>query len=78
MDTAEHRQPWDGEIRLVREAIMLVASGMSPRVLVAGIAHGELVREACKRFALESGARLVARPTSRGDRVDVLVEAIHA
>jgi hypothetical protein len=70
--------PWESEERLVREAVLLVASGVSPRVIVAGLAYGEAVRDTCKRFALESGARLLARPTSRQDRVDVLVEAISA
>jgi hypothetical protein len=70
--------PWAGEERLVREAILLVASGVTPRVIVAGLAHGDAVRDRCKRSALEGGARLRAVPTSRPDRVDVLVEAITA
>jgi len=77
-DAAPARQPWEGEERLVREAIMFVAAGASPRVMVAGIAHGAMIRELCKRTALESGVRILTRPTARGDRVDLVVEAIRA
>ena len=66
-----------GEERLVREAILLVATGAAPRVLVAGLAHGEEVLDRCRRPALEAGVRLLARATARGDRFDVVVEAIH-
>jgi hypothetical protein len=68
--------PVAGEERLVREAILLVATGAAPRVMVAGLAHGELVLDRCRRLALEAGVRLLARATARGDRFDVVVEAI--
>lgn len=68
--------PASGEERLVREAILLVASHGAPRVLVAGIAWGEVVLDRCRRPALEVGVRLIARATARGDRFDVLVEVI--
>jgi hypothetical protein len=77
-DPEPEPEPWAGEERLVREAILLVASGASPRVLVAGLAFGEVVRDQCTRFALESGARLRSISTSRVDRYDVLVETISA
>ena len=67
---------WDGEERLVREAILLVASKASPRVLVAGIAWGELILDRCKRAALEAGCRVVAKPAHGSDRIDIVVEAI--
>ncbi len=69
-------EPWRGEERLVREAILLVASRGAPRVLVAGLTWGEQVLDACRRPALEAGARLHARPTANPERLDVLVEAI--
>jgi hypothetical protein len=69
--------PVAGEERLVREAILLVATGAAPRVMVAGLACGEQVLDRCRRPALEAGVRLLARPTARGDRFDVVVEAIH-
>jgi hypothetical protein len=69
-------EPWRGEERLVREAILLVADRGAPRVLVAGIAWGELILDELRRPALEAGVRLVARATRRGDRLDVVVERI--
>lgn len=69
-------EPWRGEERLVREAIMLVAGRGAPRVMVAGIAWGEQVLDELRRPALESGVRLIARATARGDRFDVVVEPI--
>jgi hypothetical protein len=71
-------EAWAGEERLVREAVLLVATGMTPRVVVAGLAHGEAVRDRCTRFALESGARLRSLATSRSDRFDIVVETITA
>jgi hypothetical protein len=68
--------PVAGEERLVREAILLVAAGAAPRVMVAGLARGEEVLDRCRRPALEAGVRLLARATARGDRFDVVVEAI--
>jgi hypothetical protein len=68
--------PWRGEERLVREAILMVASRGAPRVLIAGLSFGEQVLERCRRPALEAGVRLHARPTANPDRLDVLVEAI--
>jgi hypothetical protein len=69
--------PWAGEVRLVREAILLVASQGAPRVMVAGLTWGEQVLDVLRRSALESGVRLLARSTARADRVDVVVEPIH-
>ncbi len=68
--------PYAGEERLVREAILMVALKGAPRVMLAGLAHGEQVLDRCRRVALEAGVRLHARPTARGDRVDILVEDI--
>lgn len=69
-------EAWAGEERLVREAILMVASRGAPRVMVAGIAYGEHVLDRCRRVALEAGVRLQARPTARGERLDIVVEAI--
>ena len=68
--------PAAGEERLVREAILMVSTTSTPRVLVAGMAYGETVLDRLGRVALESGARLLARPTARGDRLDVVVERV--
>ena len=37
---------------------------------------GEQILDRWRRVALESGVRLHAEPTTRGDRVDVVVEVI--
>jgi len=70
------QQPWDGEERLVRGAILMVASKASPRVMVAGIVFGETIVDRCKRAALEAGVRVVTRPAAGSDRLDLMVEAI--
>ncbi len=70
-------QAWAGEERLVREAILMVASHGAPRVLVAGLTFGEQILDGCRRSALEAGVRIRVRPTSTEDRVDVVVEALH-
>ncbi len=70
-------QAWAGEERLVREAILMVASNGAPRVLVAGLTFGEQVLDACRRSALEAGVRIRVRPTSSDDRLDLVVEAVH-
>jgi hypothetical protein len=74
--TVPPNEPWQGEVRLVREAILLVAANGAPRVMVAGIAWGERILDVLRRPALESGVRLLARPTARDDRVDIVVESI--
>jgi hypothetical protein len=68
--------PCAGEERLVREAILMVAAHGAPRVMLAGLAHGEEVLDRCRRVALEAGVRLHPRATASADRVDILVEAI--
>ena len=73
---ADAPEPWRGEERLVREAILLVAANGAPRVLVAGIAQGEVVLDHLRRPALEVGVRLLARATADGERVDIVVESI--
>lgn len=65
-----------GEERLVREAILMVAAHGAPRVMLAGLAHGEEVLDRCRRVALEAGVRLHPRATASADRVDILVEVI--
>ena len=69
-------EPWRGEERLVREAILLIASGGAPRALVAGLQWGEPLLDALRRPALADGVRLLARTTARPDRIDIVVEPI--
>jgi hypothetical protein len=64
------------EMSLIRDAIALVASGGSPRVVIAGLRLGETLLDPARRIALEAGVRLV--PLWSGDEagVDVAVERI--
>jgi len=69
--------PWATEERIVREAILMVASNGAPRVLVAGLTFGEQFLDSARRSALEAGVRVRVRPTAREDRVDLVIEAVH-
>jgi hypothetical protein len=67
----------DREARLVREAIAMVASGASPRVVIAGIRYGETLLDDARRIALEAGVRV--NPIWRQDHngADIVVVPIH-
>jgi hypothetical protein len=64
------------EMRLIREAIAMVASGAAPRVVLAGISFGETLLDSGRRLALDAGVRLV--PLWRADEAgaDLAVERI--
>lgn len=64
------------EMRLIREAIALVASGGAPRVVVAGIHFGETLLDPGRRLALDAGVRLL--PLWRADEAgaDLSIERI--
>lgn len=67
----------DGELRLAREAILLVAGGGAPRVLLAGLTLGGAILDDARRLALESGVRVVPQwPADDSDHVDLRFEAI--
>lgn len=76
MDVVYARPPWEGEERLVRGAIMMVATSGSPRVMVAGILFGDQIVDRCKRAALEAGVRVISKRAVGTDRLDLVVEAI--
>jgi hypothetical protein len=65
----------DGELRLVREAILLVASGGASRVMVAGLRLGDAVLEPARRLADDAGVTLVPLWTTDEQGLDIRVEA---
>lgn len=64
------------ELRLIREAIAMVATGGAPRVVLAGIRFGETLLDPARRLALEAGVRLI--PLWRADEsgADLAVERL--
>jgi hypothetical protein len=62
---------------LAREAIALVASGASPRVVVAGIRYGELILDSAMRLALAAGVRIKPLPQPGNTGADLVVEPIY-
>jgi hypothetical protein len=50
---------FEHELKLVRSAIALVASGGAPSVSLGGLYFGEDLIEPARRMALESGVRIV-------------------
>lgn len=69
-----HALQLEGELRLVREAILMVAANASPRVLVAGLCFGDRIAEPCARMAAEAGVRLVAVRAVGSGRLGFSVE----
>ena len=65
------------ELRMVREAIAMVASGVSSRVVVAGISRGEQILEAARRLGLESGVRVNRLVQREAKGTDLAVEPIY-
>jgi hypothetical protein len=59
---------------MVREAILLVASGAARRVVVANLHHGRVILEPARAFAADTDLRIEAVPTSDSRRVDIAAE----
>jgi hypothetical protein len=57
--TGEHAAT-ERELQMMTEAITMVASGASPRVVVAGIHHAPAIIDRVQRLALEAGVRVRA------------------
>jgi hypothetical protein len=70
------RRRLDHELRLIHEAILMVAAGDAPGVLVAGLQLGDAILEPARRLALEAGVRLVPLWTTDEQHLDIRVEAI--
>lgn len=64
------------EMRLIREAIAMVASGGAPRVVLAGIRFGPSLLDSARRLALESGVRVTPLWTADETGADIAVERI--
>jgi hypothetical protein len=64
------------ELRMAREAIAMVASGATRRVVIAGIRHGEQILESARRMGLESGVR-VNTLRAHNDGADLVIEPIY-
>jgi hypothetical protein len=66
----------DNELRLVREAIALVASGRSPRTVVAGLRLSDALLEPAAGIARDARVALtpIRRPDDSG--VDIAIEAL--
>jgi hypothetical protein len=64
------------EAGLVNDAIAMVASGRSPRVVVGGIRFGDQLIEPATAMAREAGVRLVPLWTTDEAGVDFAIERI--
>ncbi|HYO41748.1 MAG TPA: hypothetical protein VES19_01000 [Candidatus Limnocylindrales bacterium] len=69
------RRRLDGELRLVHEAILMVAAGGAPRVLVAGLRLGQAVLDPARRLANDAGVHVVPLWTADEQALDILVQA---
>jgi diphthamide synthase (EF-2-diphthine--ammonia ligase) len=64
------------EAGLIQDAIAMVASGHSRRVVVGGIRFGDQLMESAQRMASEAGVRLVPLWTTDEAGVDIAIERI--
>lgn len=55
----------------------MVASGATPRVVIAGIRYGEEILDAARRLALASGVRVNPLRQPSTGRADLVIEPIH-
>ena len=62
------------EMNLVREAIAMVASGASRRVVVGGLRFGETLMAPARGWAAEAGVRLVPLWMPDDTGADIAVE----
>jgi hypothetical protein len=66
----------DQELNLVREAIALVASGGSRRVVVGGLSFGEALLVQAQTLATEAGVRIVPLWMPDDAGADIAVERV--
>jgi hypothetical protein len=70
-DPARHLE---SELRLLHEAILMVAAGGAPRVMVAGLRLTRAVLPEADRLAAGKGVRIIPLWTSDEQQFDVCVE----
>ena len=61
----------EAELRMVHEAILLVASGAARRVTVANLRHGRVILEPAQAYAGEAGLHLESVNTADPRRIDI-------
>jgi hypothetical protein len=66
----------DPGLRLIRDAIAMVAAGGAPRVVVAGIGFSEHALDQGRRLAVEANVRMMLLERADGAGVDVAIERI--
>jgi hypothetical protein len=76
LDSDQVKAGLDHEARLVMEAILLVSSGGSPRVTVAGLHYSEQVLESSRELAIARGVRVVPLWTDDERGADLAVEQL--
>jgi hypothetical protein len=64
------------ELRLIQDAIALVASGQSRRVVVAGLRLGDAILGQAEALGREAGVRIVPLWSTDEAGTDIAVEAI--
>jgi hypothetical protein len=69
-------QTLEYEMRLVREAIAMVAQGGAPRVTLAGLRLAEPLLDPARRLATEYGVRIVPLWTSDEAGLDLALEPL--
>jgi hypothetical protein len=72
--TDEIASTLEREIRLIREAVALVATGASPRVTLASLRLSTQLLDAARHLAAEAGVRVVPLWHADEAGVDISVE----
>jgi len=66
----------DGELRLVRQAILLVVDHDGWRVTLAGLRLSDALLEAAQRLGADAGVRIVPLWAAGDGAIDIRVEAV--
>jgi hypothetical protein len=64
----------ESELQLVRDAVLLVASGVARRVIVANLQHGRVIALPAREFAADVGIEIDSLPTADDLRIDLVAE----